>query len=149
LPSKGKRSIDMRKLVLGCIGIGVFFVTGSSFVQTSVADELSDAPELVLETLLSTQLEGVEGTEVIVSRVVMPPNTALPRHWHPGEEFAYVLSGSTILRRDSKPDLTVLAGELVKIPLKEIHSAMTTDQGATILVFRVHEHGKPERVLVD
>lgn len=139
----------MRNLVVGCIGIGAFVVAGPWLVQISIADELSAAPELMLETLLSTQLEGVEGTEVIVSRVVMPPNTALPRHWHPGEEFAYVLEGSTVLRRDGKPDLTALKGDVVKIPLREIHSAATTDQGATILVFRVHELGKPERNLVD
>ena len=139
----------MRNLVVGCIGFGAFVLAGPWLAQISIADELSAAPELMLETLLSTQLDGVEGTEVIVSRVVMPPNTALPKHWHPGEEFAYVLEGSTILRRDGKPDLTVLKGELVKISLKEIHSAVTTDQGAQILVFRVHEHGKPERILVD
>jgi quercetin dioxygenase-like cupin family protein len=139
----------MRKLFVGCVGIGTVVVTGLWPANMSIADEVSAAPELVLETLLSTQLEGVEGTEVIVSRVVMPPNTILPRHWHPGEEFAYVLEGSTILRRDGKPDLTALKGELVKISLKEIHSAATTDQGATILVFRVHEHGKPERILID
>lgn len=139
----------MRKLFVGCVGIGTVVVTGLWPANMSIADEVSAAPELVLETLLSTQLEGVEGTEVIVSRIVMPPNTILPRHWHPGEEFAYVLEGSTILRRDGKPDLTALKGELVKISLKEIHSAATTDQGATILVFRVHEHGKPERILID
>jgi quercetin dioxygenase-like cupin family protein len=139
----------MRKLFVGCVGIGTVVVTGLWPANMSIADEVSAARELVLETLLSTQLEGVEGTEVIVSRVVMPPNTILPRHWHPGEEFAYVLEGSTILRRDGKPDLTALKGELVKISLKEIHSAATTDQGATILVFRVHEHGKPERILID
>ncbi len=139
----------MRNLVVGCIGISAFVFAGPWLAQISIADEISAAPELMLETLLSAQLEVVEGTEVIVSRVVMPPNTALPKHWHPGEEFAYVLEGSCILRRDGKPDLTALKGELVKIPLKEIHSAVTTDQGATILVFRVHEHGKPERILVD
>lgn len=139
----------MRNRVVGGIGIGVFVVAWLWIEQTSIADELVAGPELMLETLLSAQLDGVEGTEVIVSRVVMPPNTTLPRHWHPGEEFAYVLDGSTILRRDGKPDLTVMKGEVVKISLKEIHSAATTDQGAELLVFRVHEHGEPERILVD
>jgi quercetin dioxygenase-like cupin family protein len=139
----------MRNQVVVCIGIGAFFLALTWLAQFSIADELSADSELILETLLSTQLDGVEGTEVIVSRVVIPPNMALPKHWHPGEEFAYILEGSAILRRDDKPDLTVLKGELVKIPLKEIHSAMTTDQGVKMLVFRVHEHGKPERVLVD
>ena len=139
----------MRNLVIGCIAVGAFIFMGPWLVQISIADEIPATPKLMLETLLSAQLDGVDGTEVIVSRVVMPPNTALPKHWHPGEEFAYVLEGSTILRRDGKPDLTVLEGELIKISLKEIHSAVTTDQGAEMLVFRVHEHGQPERILVD
>ncbi|NIV18641.1 MAG: cupin domain-containing protein [Woeseiaceae bacterium] len=139
----------MRNVVRGCVAIGAFVILSFWLAQASIADESTAGPELTIETLVSTQLEGVEGTEVIVSRIVMPPNTTLPRHWHPGEEFAYVLEGSTVLRRDGKPDLTALKGDVVKIPLREIHSAATTDQGATILVFRVHELGKPERNLVD
>ncbi len=147
----------MRILIAGCIGIFAFGLAWLGFTQPSIADDSSQAsavatqtaPELALETLLSTRLEGVEGTEVIVSRVTMPPNTSLPKHWHHGEEFAYVLEGSASLRRDGKADVLATKGEVVKIPLKEIHTAVTTAQGATILVFRIHEHGKPERVLVD
>ena len=139
----------MKRLVVVYCGICVFVLGGLWLAQISVADESPVVPGLTLETLLSAQLEGVENTEVIVSRVVMPPNASLPRHWHPGEEFAYVLEGSTILRRDGKEDVTASKGDVVKIPLKQTHSAVTTDQGATILVFRVHELGKPERVLVD
>ena len=39
-------------------------------------------------------------------------------------------------------------GDAAKVPLKAIHSAGTGDEGATLLVFRVHEKGQPERVLV-
>ena len=38
---------------------------------------------------MSSRLEGVEGTEVIVSHVTIP-NTSLPKHWHPGEELTTV-----------------------------------------------------------
>jgi quercetin dioxygenase-like cupin family protein len=138
----------MRGLLWGCIGICVFGLAGLGLVRFSVADEPSP-PGLQLETLLSAQLEGADGFEVIVSRVTMPPNTSLPKHWHPGEEFAYVLEGSSILRRDGLADVTVTKGEAIKIALKQVHTAVTTDEGATILVFRVHEHGQPERVLVE
>jgi hypothetical protein len=37
----------------------------------------------------------------------------------------------------------------LKVPLKQVHTAITTEEGATILVFRVHELGKPERVPVE
>jgi quercetin dioxygenase-like cupin family protein len=136
----------MRNQIAACTVIAAFVLVGPLLARPVNADE---APTPKLETLLATQLARVEGTDLIVSRVVMPPNTELPRHWHPGEEFAYVLEGSTILRRDGKADLTVTKGELIKIPLKEVHAAVTADEGATILVFRVHEHGQPERVLVD
>lgn len=102
-----------------------------------------------LETLLSAHLEGAAGTEVIVSRVTLDANTALPKHWHPGEEFAYVLAGSVVLWQKGKDDIVASAGEVVKIPLKQIHTAMTKDEGATILVFRVHEEGQPERIAAE
>ncbi len=139
----------MRNRVLTGIGFSAFLFGGLWLAQDSMADGSSTAPQAMLETLLTAQLEGAVGTEVIVSRVVIPPNTSLPKHWHPGEEFAYVLEGSAILRREGKDDLTTSEGEVIKISFKEIHTAVTTDEGATILVFRVHEHGQPERVLVD
>ena len=104
------------------------------------------ASELKLENLMSEELEGVPGTEVIVSRVYIPPNTSLPKHWHPGEEFAYVLEGSVTLWQKGKDDILIREGEAGKVPLKQIHTAITGDEGALILVFRVHEKGKPERV---
>lgn len=100
-----------------------------------------------LETLLREVLEGVDDTEVIVSRVTVPPNTTLPRHWHPGEEFAYVLEGSATLWQKGKEDVVVEAGEVAKVPLRQVHTAISGHDGAVFLVFRVHEQGEPERVL--
>jgi len=105
--------------------------------------------KLKLENLLSTQLEGVSNTEVIVSRVSIPANTTLQKHWHPGEEFAYVLEGSVVLWQKGKDDIVGKKGDVLKVPLKQIHTAKTTDEGAVVLVFRVHESGKPERIKVD
>jgi quercetin dioxygenase-like cupin family protein len=139
----------MKNLIAGCTVTGALILGGFLLTARTQADEPPASPGPMLETLLSTELEGIEGTDIIVSRVVMPPQTELPKHWHPGEEFAYVLEGSTVLRRDGKADRTVNEGELVKISLREVHTAVTTGEGATILVFRVHEHGQPERVLAD
>lgn len=102
-----------------------------------------------MKNLLSTELEGVEDTEVIVSQVTIPPNTSLPKHWHPGEEFAYVLEGAVILWQEGKRNMVGRAGDLVKVPLKQVHTAITGDEGVKLLVFRVHEQGQPERVLID
>ena len=95
---------------------------------------------------MKAKLEGVADTEVVVSKVEIPPNKSLPKHWHPGEEFAYVLAGSVTLWQKGKPDIAVKQGEVVKVPLKQIHTSITGPEGVTLLVFRVHELGKPERV---
>ena len=104
---------------------------------------------LKLETLLKEALAGVDGTEVIVSRVTIPPNTSLPKHWHSGEEFAYILEGSVTLWQEGKDDIVGKQGDVVKVPLKQVHTAITNDEGTKILVFRVHEQGRPERVLIE
>jgi quercetin dioxygenase-like cupin family protein len=104
---------------------------------------------LSVDNILTSQLELAEGVEVVVSHVVVPPNTELPKHWHPGEEFAYVIDGSFILWQDGKTEIHFKKGDAAKIPLKQVHSARTTDSPATILVFRVHESGQPVRVLVE
>ena len=147
----------MRSSVVVLAGIAVLGLGVPGSVGDSLAGE-SRRPETAaegtggepkLETLLTAELEGVANTEVIVSRVTIPPHSTLPKHWHPGEEFAYVLEGSVVLWQDGAEDVPGQQGDVVKIPLKKVHTAFTGDEGATVLVFRVHERGKPERTLVD
>lgn len=141
----------MKGVVPFCLGISLLgmAVLGRSQTPGDEAAATQAAAQLQLETLLSAELEGVENTDVIVSRVTIPPNTSLPKHWHPGEEFAYVLEGSAALWLDGELHSTSTTGALVKVPLKRVHTAITGEEGATILVFRVHERGQPERILVD
>lgn len=118
-----------------------------ALILANVTPVIADGVKL--ETLLKTQLEGVDGTEVIVSKVQIPANTSLPKHWHPGEEFVYILEGSVTLWQKDKKSITGRTGEVVKVPLEQIHTGITGNEGASLLVFRVHEQGKPERVLVE
>jgi len=104
---------------------------------------------LKIDNLMSEELELVEGTEIVVSHLVVPPNTTLPKHWHPGEEFVYILEGTGILWQKDKEDIVLKKGDVYKIPLKQVHTAKTLDESATILVFRVHEKGQPVRVNVE
>ncbi len=105
--------------------------------------------KLKLENLLRAELELVEGAEVIVSYIEVPGNFELPKHWHPGEEFVYVLEGEGIAWQKDKPDVVLKKGDVFKIPLKQIHTAKTGDSGFKALVFRVHETGQPDRVPVE
>lgn len=132
----------MKKL-LATVTIFCVLLIALSTVANAGAPKI---PGLKLNNLMKATLEGVKGTEVIVSHVTIPPNTTLPRHWHPGEEFAYVLEGSVTLWQKGKEDVKGKTGDVIKVPLKQIHTAITNEDGVTLLVFRVHEQGKPERV---
>ena len=126
------------------------FVAGA--VPMAMAHEVPEmtslkAPEI--QNLLTNTLEGSDGLEVIVSHVSLPPNVTLPKHWHPGEEIAYMLQGSVTLLLDGESEKEITAGEVGIVPLKALHTARSGDEGATIIVFRVHQEGQPGRILVD
>lgn len=142
----------MRKMIalaLAAFLLGIFAAYQSTASNHDDPSQGQPVSGVKLENLLKAELEGAAGTEVIVSRVTLPPNTSLPKHWHPGEEFGYVLEGSVVLWQQGKEDMVAKKGDVVKVPLKQVHTAITKDEGATVLVFRVHEQGKPERVPVE
>ncbi len=95
-----------------------------------------------VDSLLDSNLEAIPSHGVIMSKVSVPANTALPRHFHPSEEFLYVVSGSTILKIDGQPDLILEAGKAHKIPARTVHSAATRNHSSEIIVFRVHPKGQ-------
>lgn len=119
--------------------------------QTSVAAVTGkgrgQAIPMMFADLLTQKLEGVENTEVVVSITTVPPFTTLPTHWHPGEEFAYVLEGAFVLHQKGKADEAYKKGDVGMVPLKQVHTVSTQEEGATILIFRVHELGEPGRTL--
>ena len=89
--------------------------------------------------------------EVVTSLVELPPSFQLPTHRHPGEEFAYVIQGAIYYwEHGVDGECHMPAGSLAKVPLGAVHSVRTgEDQGAKLVVFRVHTPGAPERELVD
>tara|TARA_B100000035_G_scaffold99825_1_gene84706 strand:- start:1365 stop:1811 length:447 start_codon:yes stop_codon:yes gene_type:complete len=113
------------------------------------AAEPSQSASVQAENLLRESIAGVEGKEIIVSRVSFPPHIELPWHWHPGEEFFYVIQGSVTLKRRGEPDLPASQGDAQKIAPQVIHTGSTGEQGAELVIFRVHAAGEPERYLVD
>jgi len=84
--------------------------------------------------------------EVIVSDVIIPPNATVARHFHPGQEFLYLIEGSAVHIEEGKPDLPLKAGDTYVIPPRAIHSPRGGPEGARAIVFRVHVKGQPERI---
>jgi quercetin dioxygenase-like cupin family protein len=128
-------------LLVSTIGLA----SASGHAEPPAGPETSD---VVDDTLLNRSLEVAQGTDVIVDRVSLPPNTFLPRRFHPGEIFVYVMAGSVVLSLDGKPEIIGNKGEVVEVPLRTVYTARTTDEGAQLLIFRVNEAGQPVRVMV-
>jgi quercetin dioxygenase-like cupin family protein len=87
------------------------------------------------------------GREVRIDLVQIPPNTALERHRHPGEEFHYYLEGEVEIRIEGEPTIIGTPGTTGHVPYMKSHMAVAGPKGAKILVFRVHTTGKPWRYL--
>ncbi|MHC4955169.1 MAG: cupin domain-containing protein [Planctomycetota bacterium] len=107
--------------------------------------------ELKIENLLQQELNRqlAPDREVIVSYLELPPNTTLPRHWHPGEEFYYCIEGEIAAELDGKRTPFVGPGDAGHIPYKLVHTGITGSKGARLLVFRIHEKGQPHRHVVE
>ena len=98
--------------------------------------------------MLRAPLTMADGLEVIVSDVVIPANATVPRHYHPGEEFVYVIEGSAVHVEEGKDDFVLSAGDAYVIPPQALHAPRGGPAGARAVVFRVHVAGEDERTLV-
>ena len=108
------------------------------------AEPLPRTPSVQAENLLRESIAGVEGKEVIVSRVSFPPRTELPWHWHPGEEFFYVIEGSVTLKRRGGISADIHKGgrRAKDCRRKSFIPGSTGEQGAELVIFRVHSAGR-------
>ncbi len=127
----------------------VITLLGCTLVGCSSTCDSNPPSALKLDNILQQSFndEFIDGREVIVAYVEIPPNTSLERHWHPGEEFHYYLEGKVEIAIDGQPSIIGTPGTVGHVPYKSMHTAITGDEGARVLVFRVHTEGKPVRYL--
>lgn len=109
-------------------------------------EPLATRPPPGSNEMLRSPLAGTPGVEVIVSDVVIRPSGQVARHYHPGEEFLYVIEGSAIHVEEGKPDRPLNVGDSYVIPPRAIHAPKGGPEGARAIVFRVHVAGQPERI---
>ena len=148
LLSKSKKMIQLSALLtasmvlIGCTGKVVNHHHSSS---NHHAHQLPPGSNEMLRALIAN----ADDLEVIISDVIIPANASVPKHFHPGEEFLYLIEGSAIHREEGKPDQILKAGDAYVIPPRAAHNPMGGPNGARAIVFRVHERGEPERVLLE
>ena len=101
----------------------------------------------LLTAALSTEF--TPDREIIIDLVEIPPNQKLDWHWHPGEEFHYYLEGDPVIELADAPPIVGKSGTVGHVAFKQRHQATAGEEGARIVVFRIHTKGAPWRYLDD
>ena len=145
-----RKKIKPYIITLTALLVGLFAISHQQNPSNaSSSDSKSYTPPPGSNQMLRAPITIADGLEVIISDVVIPPNGTVPRHYHPGEEFIYVIEGSAIHIEENKPDRILQAGDTYVIPPEAEHSPRGGSEGARAIVFRVHVQGKKERILVE
>jgi quercetin dioxygenase-like cupin family protein len=68
-------------------------------------------PQLQIESVLREAIEAAPGQDMSISKLTVPPGYVSTTHSHPGETFAYVLSGRILNQVDDEEPRVVEAGQ--------------------------------------
>jgi len=91
------------------------------------ADEPKPQP---VRTLFSHHDQsGVPGKEIVIGTAMLPPETGIGFHTHPGDESGYVLRGKLILKTRGRPDRTLNPGDSFFNERGAIHSLVAAPGG--------------------
>jgi quercetin dioxygenase-like cupin family protein len=121
------------------------FLLGTVAIPT-LAMQRSSSSGSQAKVLLKADLAGCSGKEVSVALNVFGPGTS-GKHYHPGDSFTYILSGSEVYEIDGKPPKTVTVGDVLHEEPKLVHTVSNTEP-VRLLVVRVSEKGQPDTVWV-
>lgn len=117
--------------------------------QPAARPAATDGAPVGAVTKFRAPFEQAEGLEIIVQDVRFAAGQTLPRHYHPGEEYIYLIEGEVVHIEEGAEDRLVRAGEALRIPVGKIHAARTLEHPARAVIFRVHREGQPERVVIE
>ncbi|MDN3558084.1 cupin domain-containing protein [Halomonas maura] len=95
-------------------------------------------------TLLTTELQGIEGMEVNIVLFEEEPGKVFGRHIHPGNLFVYVLDGSLRVEIEGQEPREAKAGEVIhEVPDKPMVASVTGEEGVRFVVFQIGPIGEP------
>jgi quercetin dioxygenase-like cupin family protein len=108
--------------------------------------QVSPLPAPSMREVLRGSIAAAPGHELVVGDLVLAPGAAVPRHFHPGEEFLYVLSGEVTIIRKGYADLAVRAGESLRIAPGVVHAGRAGASGARAVSSWVKPLDQPLRI---
>ena len=126
------------------------FLIASSLIPTnSLLAQRSVTPAIAQETitpLITKDLAGFPGKQVLMYTVDFPPGFSSPIHRHDAQVSVYVLEGSVVMQVRGQEELTLGPGQSFYEDPNDIHvvsrNASSTNP-AKFLVFLINKKGAP------
>ena len=104
------------------------------------------SPEASVTSLMSKDVVGVPGKEVLMITVEYPPGSVDPVHRHNAQAFVYVLEGSIIMQVKGGKEVTLTPGQTFYEGPDDIHvvgrNASSTKPAKFVVVF-IKDKGAP------
>jgi quercetin dioxygenase-like cupin family protein len=113
---------------------------------TGIASADGTRPAANAKQLMTKELAGLAGKEVLMSTVTYPPGGASPPHRHDAQVFVYVLEGELIMQVQGGPKVTLKPGETFYENPTDVHAVSANasqTRPATFLVFIIKDKGTP------
>jgi quercetin dioxygenase-like cupin family protein len=126
------------------------FVVGAavnlSLLLSGVALADAPSPAAAAKQLMTKELLGAAGKEVLMLTVTYPPGGASPPHRHDAQVFVYALEGELIMQVQGGPKVTLKPGDTFYESPTDVHSVSANASQtapAKFLVFIVKDKGAP------
>ncbi len=129
--------------VLAFLIISTLITTSTLMAQKAVTPPM--AQETITE-LMSKDLAGFPGNEVLMYTVDFPPGFSSPVHRHNAQVSVYVLEGSVVMQVRGGKEVTLRPGQSFYEDPNDIHVVSrnaSSTKSAKFLVFLIHKKGDP------
>ena len=120
-----------------------FLITSTLIAQKAVTPPM--AQETITE-LMSKDLAGFPGKEVLMYIVDFPPGFSSPVHRHNAQVSVYVLEGSVVMQVRGGKEITLRPGQSFYEDPNDVHVVSrnaSNTKPARFLVFLIHKKGAP------
>lgn len=128
------------------------WLSASALLLVSVSASASDGgtpvyqPPAGVNVVLEGPIDAAPDHHLVMGDLVMGPGGEIPRHTHSGEEFLYVMGGSTIVSREGHPDVVLTAGQGLRIEPGVVHWGHAGEEGVRGVSSWVVKNGQPLRI---
>lgn len=97
---------------------------------------------------ISGAIEAAPGHHLVMGDLNIPAGAPIPRHYHHGEEFLYILGGSTVIVRADMGEVELQPGQAIRIAPGTVHWGRAGPKGLRAVSTWVVPDGQPLRVPV-